>query len=51
LFDGVDDEDETNLPDDRVLFESDEGGDDEGKAFLVELRKLVEQTRELGPNP
>jgi HK97 family phage prohead protease len=44
MFDGLDDEDDTNLPDDPALFESE--GDD-GKALLVELRKLAEQAESL----
>jgi HK97 family phage prohead protease len=44
MFDGLDDEDDTNLPDDPALFEGDE---EMNKAFLVELQKLAEQASAL----
>lgn len=45
MFDGLDDEDDTNLPDDPALFEGDE---EMGKAVLMaELKKLAEQAASL----
>jgi hypothetical protein len=48
MMDDLDDDDSnTDLVDNPALIESDEGDDEDDKAFVIELQKLAEQAAEL----